>query len=117
MKEQLIELETARLAKEKGFDWECLLCYTGTTQEIWRNDYSPKNWNKNTHHISAPTQSLLQKWLREEKGIFVYCTPYTFDYSVWYIFIDEKQLKFKDVTFYTYEQALEKGLQIALKEV
>lgn len=81
MKEQLISYETAKLAKEAGFpadeifyvysengtyklpsgrsgDYYEGYCEHGTLYELCEvEDPSP---------IPAPTQSLLQKWLREE---------------------------------------------------
>lgn len=63
MREQLIKFETAKLAKEKGFDWECLSHY-GSSGGIFQDDL--KNSELMSFEYSTPTQSLLQKWLREE---------------------------------------------------
>lgn len=75
MKEQLIELETAKLAKEVGFNVLCLnlhgedLGYMGVHKVDNCNQMNAKD------QFSAPTQSLLQKWLREEKKMEVTVVP------------------------------------------
>lgn len=68
MEDQLVEFETANLAFEKGFE-----CYTKSSyrnEELRAYSYQIGGLNKNT--IPAPTQSLLQKWLREKHGIDIY---------------------------------------------
>jgi len=78
MKEKLITFETAKLAKEKGFDiptaWHYHPRY-GLHTAFWDED-SNDNSNHNSNewadgYYSAPTQSLLQKWLREKRNIFL----------------------------------------------
>lgn len=90
MEDKLISFETARLAKEKGFDIPQNKMYSygkdmfeyidkvkfhdGTKHQC---SETPYNWNDGksqtaTKYFSAPTQSLLQKWLREIHKIFVY---------------------------------------------
>jgi hypothetical protein len=103
MKEQLITFKTAKLAKEKGFS-------------LGRHDYpryDPSGdfqYINYTIGISAPTQSLLQKWLREKKNIFVYCMP-TMNNKSWHNNIASHNPSFIG----TYEEALEISLQEALK--
>ena len=127
MEEQLITLETAKLAKEKGLE-------SFNHDKAYRADgllLSAKWLTKDNADVYfAPTQSLLQKWLREEKKISIsIITGYTkggFTFECWIMYdgakeiepilsceIDEKY----GTTFYekTYEEALEKGLQEALK--
>ena len=57
--EELVIYEVAKLAKEKGFDVPTDFCYEQSGCLV------------RVGSISAPTQSLLQRWLREEKGIIV----------------------------------------------
>ena len=64
----------------------------------------------------APTQSLLQKWLRESHGIHVtsisqYNTNRQFQH--YYVTVNGKPVD--ELEFNIYEEALEKGLQEALK--
>lgn len=69
MKEQLISSETAKLAKEKGFDEKCLFFYTGDSKELKQINLKGISNSDTISFCSAPTQSLLQKWLREKHGI------------------------------------------------
>ena len=69
--------------------------------------------------FSAPTQSLLQKWLREIHGIQVYVYSSTIrlgKYSDYVIHINEKSLNdARDEEYQIYEDAFEVGLREALK--
>lgn len=72
--EQFITPETAKLAKQAGFDWEVKNYYYHTTVG-WKLRNSrdiPEYIKGNDRCISAPTQSVLQRWLREEKGYNIY---------------------------------------------
>lgn len=102
MEDQLISFETAKLAKEKGFEEYCFSYYNlkgeikhnysenGSSTDVdFRVDLEDllDNFNRgipNTY--SAPTQSLLQKWLREVHKIhieiFRRCTGYGFAYKL-----------------------------------
>ena len=71
MEDTLITFETAKLAKEKGFDIKTTHYYLGDEEYHILNiskDYGIEglNWNLRSTRTSAPTQSLLQKWLREK---------------------------------------------------
>ena len=144
MKEQLISFETAKLAKEKGFDVpvDSLYSMYSNNNVIIDNDYlrkynkfdkkeyiKTKNWNLKKKFTSAPTQSLLQKWLREVYNISVNPIP-NFktnlnQYHLGIVFINKgvvdatiikSDAAYKTtVLFDSYEEALEKGLQEALK--
>jgi len=133
MEEQLITFETAKLAKEKRFDWKCNKVYTNHRGQNLR---STRYWEGIDGYVfndsfyfgydicTAPTQSLLQKWLREihklnvivnlthgSKSVHYY--PFIYDCNVH----RPKEVDLYDVNNYvkTYEEALEKGLQEALK--
>ncbi len=81
MEEQLITFETAKLAKEKGFDVSCENYYTGyiddngfdlyNYQDNRGSGFAQLSVNNNDFEYSAPTQSLLQKWIREEHKIHI----------------------------------------------
>jgi hypothetical protein len=71
MKEVLIKVETARLARENGFDWICSGNYDANQPEILCPTGWITNWNNKSYStISAPTQSLLQKWFRDVHNIY-----------------------------------------------
>lgn len=97
MTEELVSLATSLLAKEKGFDEVCsnVWHYWGESWHEGRDifahspdkplpleikamyddllKYSPtKNSTLPPHIIARPTQDLLERWLREEKGIHGY---------------------------------------------
>ena len=103
MDEQLISFETAKLAKEKGCNLENCTC--GGYPDCICSD-------------KRISQSLLAKWLREKYDIDVIINTYRNQNQKYYkYFISEKS---KDVIkseeyYNTYEDALEIGLQEALK--
>ena len=72
MKEELISFETAKLAKEEGFDEMCSYLFNDFGRELPKQDRETKNTSPNISGIalvSRPTQSLLQRWLREVHNI------------------------------------------------
>ena len=113
MKDELITFETAKLAKEKGFEHN--YCLTGTYNSIGNLLV-----NKNVHYfkegVAALSQSLLQRWLREKHDIFLYIVRDS-DLMISYIINDEYCYDTGpwNGNFKTYEEALEEGLQTALK--
>lgn len=137
--DEICTYEVAKLAKEKGFPQEV---------SRWRDSTSPSR-NYYNHKgelngdcleiikcicrkeevpielqtIAAPTQSLLQRWLREERGYYVYpffdnesrrwtwvCRELTGD--MWIQLLD-----FEERYFDTYELALEDALKYALENL
>lgn len=131
LEDQLVSFETAKLAKEKGFE-----SVIGLGHQKPRGNYYNSNGElngdclkelksivKKTDEfklISAPTQSLLQKWLREIHDIDVIATFYSDDVNYGYHW----QRSIKGVEMFvsgndsdgiSYEEALEVGLQEALK--
>lgn len=109
MEEQLVNFETAKLAKEKGFN-----IFTGKAwikkegQELFFVPTYTSVTNGIEYH--APTQSLLQKWLREAHEIFV-SVDVNFNIKIYY----KDELHNEIFNFNSYEEALEKGLQEGLK--
>jgi len=142
MKEQLITFDTAKLAKEKGFFIHTKYYYNSDNPLSNNIELKSRGWTTEesegivytriheesgllTYQIdsinNAPTQSLLQKWLREVHIIEVYVVPYSVSgghamrggKGFYEVVVD------KSVTTWsghkTYEEALEEGLQEALK--
>ena len=77
MKEAYVSFGTAKLLKEKGFDWECYGTYN-IIEEVFMNEHSVtvvSHTNKNSTlgnaWISAPTQQMACRWLREEHNIHI----------------------------------------------
>jgi hypothetical protein len=141
MEEQLISFETAKVAKEKGFNIECKNKYVETlehTLEMGRGGdctfayQSPRVLSSRSYdkwdiiHCNAPTQSLLQKWLREVQNIHVKLHSSNtdiFSFEIYFMIyknvdLNKKNLqnhKYSKINYSTYEEALEAGLQVALK--
>ena len=142
MEEQLISFETAKLAKEKGFEELVNNCYYeeklfGTYAMMDENDLAfidVMDGNELENHnnlnfinykcrFSAPTQSLLQKWLREKHKIQMLIQHYThikygelyagFVYNPNIIYCSSSSPVIRKAL--TYEEALEVCLQKALK--
>jgi len=136
MKEQLITFETAKIAKEKGFNIKTRKCFSERKEHTLFN--SRKNEDTIFEFIPArsmstnyldenevliayrPTQSLLQKWLREEHSLHMEIflsdnSPYTGYYyrvmTIGQYFTTSHDGILSD----KFEYALEKGLQEALK--
>tara|TARA_R110002012_G_C11226492_1_gene563360 strand:+ start:39 stop:455 length:417 start_codon:yes stop_codon:yes gene_type:complete len=137
MKEELISFETAKLAKEKGFDIEVLNHYystegmntgNGKDCDMFMDDV--KNSEIEPDEYSAPTQSFLQKWLREKYNLHPYVTPYgdgknwnvpnirhnNKDWNEVNVPYQIKQRQFPS-EFETYEQGLEFALIEMLKMI
>lgn len=124
MTETLITFETAKLAKEKGFNQlNQGLYYTDDKNHClvgWGfNDRTETSFAK----YSAPTQSELQKWLREKHTIIVLVGLKESSLSLYtptiqYIASTTTSLIAHFPThFKTYEQALELGLLEGLKRI
>ena len=75
MIEEFVTLETAKLLKEKGFKEDVFTFYEVDCVEgdmILSETYDEsENFNEKNDCLSAPTQSLAQKWLRETKNIHI----------------------------------------------
>jgi len=113
MEDQLITFETAKLAKEKGFNER--------TSKAFYYDGIVTSYNSQYADILIPwpIQSLLQKWLREVKDIHIvvyvfkpedknkYCCDIVSD-------IFEENLE-DNQNFDSYEEALEQALYQALE--
>lgn len=119
MKDELISFDCAKLAKEKGFNGS-------TRKENYYSSDSKLNremeWRSfdSDIHIFAPTQSLLQRWLREKHNIIVQSIPifsledelfWKWDIILNHSFIQhiEGSTKISEMSK-TYEKALEQGL-------
>jgi|TARA_R110000765_G_scaffold89750_1_gene171057 hypothetical protein len=111
MREQLITFETAKLALQKNFKEEGDYYFNKDNK---LNKYRYFEFYEPEDDLLAPTQSLLQKWLREVHNIEVFVKS---DYKnlVKIGFYYGGDLEYSQPTYKTYEAALEKGLQEALK--
>jgi len=130
MKDEIIKFETAKLAKEKGFNWKVENYFYDEfhKQTIYKDkltDYSKHEKGNLYECVSAPTQSLLQRWLREKHNLHIVIIPTVTSYFTYKILDIQlnpenpiERPPYKDVAsedFTTYELSLEGGLQEALK--
>ena len=133
MQEGVINLETAKLAREKGFIArqstyfdehgelvELYECYCDDRDVNSCGCGAIETYDAGKDAIQAPTHALLQKWLRELKTPIV-VTPVT-DFVAWEVEIDHPDKgtiivakNREDKWFNSYEEALEIGLQEGLK--
>ena len=121
--DEICTYEVAKLAKEKGFDVPTHYAYNENCKKAMYMELCLNRNTKDSHSISAPSQSLLQRWLREEKGYYVYpffdneskrwtwvCRELTGD--MWIQLLD-----FEERYFDTYELALEDALKYVLENL
>lgn len=122
MEEQYITFETADLAQEKGFNIRCEYFYNEGSG--WKLQSDSILRTGKDEFLEAPTQSQLQKWLRDEKDIFVNVEPIRHNEKIKYSALvlslkgnDSKlELLLDGFTMYSsYEDAIEEGLQESLK--
>ena len=125
LEEKLISFKTAKLAKEKGFELNSIcyyqlysegqLRYKLFTEDDENGGYVDED---SLNRIAVVTQTLLQKWLREVHEISIKIDDYyinsrvRFDYNVCQLGSQEDN---PVGIFENYEEALEIGLQEALK--
>ena len=122
MKDQLISFETAILAKEKGYDQSPY-----KTDNAYGPEYtdgsniklrSSSLFNPNSNTAVAPTQSILQKWLREEHNIIVLVDTFLGKFICKVNNIIVTNNRTGDILKYdTYEKALEIGLIEGLNRI
>lgn len=125
MKDELVSRELAALLKLKGFDWECNKRFTvpdnmDLDMFEMRESHVCSNWNALPLCVSVPTQSLAQRWFRENHNMSV---------EVWFSSSDDRWIcdvwqmrppcnfTGKVVFFKTYEEALQHGLMKAATEI
>ena len=108
MTEELVTLETAKLLKEKGFQQRKYFINVSTLHHCYK-------------YLSVPPQSIAQKWLRENHSIHI-AVDFN-QYGRWYYrlydiedydFLSETEV---DKIYKSYEEALEAGIEEALKHI
>ena len=125
MEEKLIEFEVVKLAKEKGFGGNGLTTPNGYFKgdNLCNIPCDNKSDFCGEEEYSAPTQALLQRWIRETYDIHVQILMWswidkTYCYRIHspehYIPSSGSYLLPDEVVIGTYEEALEAGLKEAL---
>ena len=133
MEEKLITFDTAKLAKEKGFNWKTnkiwmFGCPPWEDDDYW---YPEKDiwYHRDRDYLCdipyhepwyySPTQGHLQKWIREVHGIHVeiYSNASGWGYILTKLNGTTIQEIMDDIFFDSNEEALEVGLVEALKRI
>ena len=146
MNEAYVSFDTAKLLKEKGFDWKCNHYYMENISGdehyllpgsiMYGEDYNKRiklnelgvNINTSSGKISAPTQQMACRWLREEHNILVCILPceigagvMDYTYCIYrvhgddYYFEPLAQGRIEEAM--DYEKILEAGLEYVLKNL
>lgn len=128
MTSEFVKEATARLAKEKGFNVGCRYMYGFLTGYNGMHEFDNYNsqfaaYEPHKDNCSAPTQDLLQRWLREKHNLHIAITLGHDEKEIWYdsyiykidIGYDYIALTTEEVSgSSTYEEAMELGLFNAL---
>ena len=143
MEDEIVSFDTAMLLKEKGFNEPCsyyyednelykLFHYQGDGTGFSRNE-APINDRLSCEEMqcTAPTQSLAQKWLREDCECHMFVIPSLQEGNIiYYVHIIRYSNKIylghnlilrdstaSTMTFTSYKEALEEGLINCLKSI
>lgn len=126
MKEELVTVETAILLKKKGFNEFCEYAYADEDLHLMPLNATNFFIDEIGVGYSAPTQSVATRWLRERHEINVSVLRMTERYGgavaehnllkyFWHIQIPNRtSIVAAQVYYFTYEKALEAGIQEAL---
>ena len=136
IQEQYVDLDTAKLLKEKGFDEPCM----AYRNKYWDNYKSLRYWRKggyrsvpNTDYLNVPTQQMAMRWLREEHNIDISIEPHShsgiktveYEFTYWYegyyhAPYQEKTPNYHPLfgkTYNTYEQACDAAIKYCLENL
>ena len=113
IEESYVALETAKLLKEKGFDYRCRKYYIDDSMfEHTHGEIIPKNYDI----YECPTQQMAMSWLRKIHNIHIVVKNFGY---LGYVFTIQKLTSGSEQTsteFYsTYEKAVEEAIQHCLK--
>ena len=128
--EEICTYEVCKLAKEKGFNVPTRTVKVekieGTEKEVWDEEECRYITQWETRSLRIPTQSLLQRWLREEKNIHIEIVATASGYFWIADKVNGTAITDSDILdrgineggcWDTYELALEDGLKYALENL
>ena len=124
--EDYVTYEQSIKLKELGGDWECYKFYNpdkslgeytdlgcGADFRDWNNEF---NEQLTSAVASAPILTQAQKWLREEKGIYVQISRYNLNNFAYELkFYHDFKEGYVCQGFWTPEKALQRGIDEALE--
>jgi len=113
MKEAYVTFETAKLLKEKGFDW-----FTFYSYEVY--DGSARLMVTNGDDMGfplfpRPTQQMAMRWLREERGIHIYPIPVKGVNYVVSVYVEKGNKTYDRILSRSGRNAYEDAIEAALK--
>ena len=134
-KEDFVNLETAKLLKEKGFNWQCRNFYREENGEWFkRTTYEHNYFNTDVPRwencYACPTLQMALKWIREEKHFYIQIMLDSLacgGHLGYYIVIQDINSDFEevspavndndDVFFSTHEAATEAAIKYCLENL
>ena len=133
MELQLVNKETAVLAKELGFDWNCKNAYNSegkressrdfTGEETFTKEDIQNAFDNEYIVYLAPEQELLAKWLRDVHKTHIevlFNGSESFYYWIKELIPFGKEIDStmeEECNWKTYEEAMEAGLKVALEDL
>ena len=120
IQEQYVSFETAKHLAKKGFKCPCNAYYDGFTTDNFHDGCEPTDFNSIDPEVrdivSAPTQALAMRWLREVYAIQIIIVPYTHRKLDWTYSINKnfQALTQEFFSFPTYEEACESAIKYCL---
>lgn len=127
IQEDYVSLETAKLLKDKGFNWKVHRSYL-----VNDNCFAPANVDdlpRRKDAIRIPTLQMAMKWLREVHSLYVdisfnrFNKTYHFNIVQYYQY-DNKNKPYIEQTFYvldnmfdSYEKAIESAIKYCLENL
>lgn len=130
--ETYVQYDTALLLKDYGFDVDCdhyyIIGNPPPQSGLKEGDFKSGHCNNvGAFNASAPTQSIVMKWLREKFSITIACIPWTYllgsNYTdrdfvyIVQIFRGIIPLVDNDIRRETFEQGCEAAIKYCLKNV
>lgn len=125
VEEQYVTFETAKMAKEKGFNESCKCFYEKVLDKVIKWECNGGIISTLRDEFLCPTQSLLARWLREKYNLYIEIDYIdyidTCGVKGFAVYLNDIQnnryLNFDVIPYDTYEEAMEDGLQEALKNI
>ena len=124
IEEQFVSFDTAKMLKEAGFEANLKTIYVEEEKDewaFWESGTKRSDYNYFDDTIACPTQALAARWLREKHKIHVgadmaYSKLVAEKWIYLIRFTDSIGSPYKSVGWFNdYEEALEAGLQEAVK--
>lgn len=115
--EDYVSFETAKLLKEKGFDWETHRSYLSNDNVFVPGDVNDLPYRKDA--IRIPTLQMAMKWMREKHnlGVFPSWSQVFGCYGcrLYYLEKGRQELYSLGAHYDTYEEACEAGIKYCLE--